>query len=333
MENVYFSEKADKDSIKKIAKAVFNDKKLDGKIAVKLHFGEKGNTRYVQPEEIDPILKALENKDYFLTDTNTLYIGSRGNDEDHLKLAKEHGFSELGDIKIAGSEKEIEINKPIFKKVKLGKEIAEADSLLVISHFKGHVLFGFGGAIKNIGMGCGSRSGKLEMHSEISPSISSKCKACGICKEHCPVNAITIKNDKAKIDSEKCIGCADCIAVCPYQAVNIPWSGTSASNVRKRAAEYAFGASLNKKAVYFNFIVRVTKDCDCLSDSEIIGKDVGIVASTDPVALDKASCDLCYKKNGKDVFKERTGNDGTDILDYGEKIGLGNKDYNLIRIE
>ncbi len=331
MANVYFSEKVDSESIKKIAKAVFNEQKLDGKIAVKLHFGEKGNTRFVQPEEIKPVLEVLDNKNFFLTDTNTLYVGKRTNDEEHLALAKEHGFSEW-DIKIASEEKEVEINKPIFDKVKIGKEISEANSLLVISHFKGHVLFGFGGAIKNIGMGSGTRAGKLEMHSNISPSVDSGCKGCGTCIEHCPANAITLENGKAKIDSEKCIGCAECIAVCPHNAVNVPFGGAASEDVRKRAAEYAFGASLNKKAVYINFIVRVTKDCDCLSDSEIVGKDVGVVASIDPVALDKASYELCIEKNEKDVFKESTGNDGINILNYGEEIGLGKKDYELKKI-
>jgi uncharacterized protein len=331
MAKVYFSEKNDKETIKKIAKAVFEEQELDGKIAVKVHFGEKGNTRFVQPEEIKPIIEALDNENFFFTDTNTLYVGKRTNDEEHKKLAKEHGFSDW-QIKIASEETEVEINKPIFKKVKIGKEIAEADSLLVISHFKGHVVFGFGGAIKNIGMGSGTRAGKLEMHSNISPSVGSGCKGCGTCVEHCPADAITIEDGKAKINSEKCIGCADCIAVCPYKAVNIPWGGAVAEDVRKRAAEYAFGAAKDKKTVYINFIIRVTKDCDCLSDSEIIGKDVGIAASLDPVALDKASYDLCIEKNGKDVFKEFTGNDGTNILDYGEEIGLGKKEYELIRI-
>ena len=331
MSKVYFIEKNDETSIKKIAEAVFKEQKLNGKVAVKVHFGEKGNTRYVQPEEIKPILNVLDNKDFFLTDTNTLYIGSRGRDEDHLRLAKEHGFGEW-EIKIAGAEKEVEINKPIFKKVKIGKEIAEADSLLVISHFKGHVIFGFGGAIKNIGMGAGTRAGKLEMHSKLKPSVGAGCKACGTCVEHCPADAIEIIDGSARIDHEKCIGCADCIAVCPYKVINVPWGGASASDVRKRAAEYAYGALKGKKAVYINFIVRITRDCDCISDSEIIGKDIGIVAGTDPVAVDKASYDLCFKKHGKDIFKETTGHDGTNILDYGEEIGLGKKDYKLVKL-
>ena len=332
MSNVYFIENVDPNSIKKIAQVVFKEQKLKGKIAVKLHFGETGNTRYVQPDEVKAILDVLDNKDSFLTDTNTLYIGDRSNDEDHLKLAKEHGFTDIGKVIIAGDEKEIEINKPIFKKVKLGKQIVDADSLLVISHFKGHVIFGFGGAIKNIGMGIGTKAGKLEMHSKVKPSVGDGCTACGTCIKHCPADAITIIDGKAKINQEKCIGCAECIAVCPQKVVSIPWDSTSGEDVRKRAAEYAFGTVKGKKAVYINLVVRITKDCDCASDSDIIGKDVGIVAGTDPVAVDKASYDLVFEKHGKDIFKEATGHDGTNILDYGEEIGLGKKDYKIIKI-
>jgi len=332
MSKVYFIENIDEASIKKIAEAVFKEHKLDGRIAVKLHFGETGNTRYVQANEVKAILDVLDNKDFFLTDTNTLYIGSRSRDEDHIKLAKEHGFDKIGEVRIASKEKEVEIDKPIFKKVKLGKQIVDADSLLVISHFKGHIIFSFGGAIKNIGMGAGTRAGKLEMHSKLKPSVGAGCKACGTCVEHCPADAITIVDGSAKIDQKKCIGCAECIAVCPNKAVNIPWSGAPAEDVRKRAAEYAFGAVKGKKAVYINFVVRVTKGCDCTPDSEIIGKDVGIVAGTDLVAVDKASYDLCFEKHGKDIFKEATGHDGTNILDYGEEIRLGKKDYKIIKI-
>ncbi len=332
MSKVYFIDKNDEDSIKKIAEAVFKEQKLDGKIAVKLHFGEKGNTRFVQPEELKAILEVLGKKDYFLTDSNTLYIGERLDSKSHLQIAKEHGFGSLGKIVIADNEKEVEINKNIFKKVKIVKEIAEAGSLLVISHFKGHILFGFGGAIKNIGMGAGTRAGKLEMHSNISPIIGEGCKACGTCVEHCPADAISIVDGKAKIDNEKCIGCADCIAVCPYKAVNVPFGGAAAEDVRKRAVEYAYGAVKGKKAVYINFVLRITKYCDCMSDSAIIGNDIGIVASADPVAIDKASYDLCFEKNGKDIFKESTGHDGTNILNYGEEIGLGSQSYELIRI-
>jgi len=335
MAKVYFTEKTDEDSIRKIAEAMFNEFNFgaNDKIAVKVHFGEEGNTRYVQPEEIKPILDVMKRKNYFLTDSNTLYKGSRVDAEVHKKLAEKHGFAKIGKIVISGGEKEIEINKKIFKKVKIGAQITEADSLLVISHFKGHIIFGFGGAIKNIGMGAGSRAGKLEMHSKLKPSINSRCIACNRCVEHCPADAITIINGKAKINNEKCIGCAECIAQCKSGAVNIPWSGAAASDVRKRCAEYACGVVKGKKAVYFNFVVRITQDCDCLADSRIIGKDVGIVASLDPVAVDKAAYDLTFKKHGKDIFKSATGHDGTDILSYSEEIGFGSQEYELVKID
>jgi uncharacterized protein len=335
MAKVYFTEKFDEASIRKLAEAMFNEFNFgeDDKIAVKVHFGEEGNTRHVHPEEIKPILDVMKRKNYFLTDSNTLYKGSRVNDKVHMETAKKHGFDKIGKILIDGDEKEVTINKNIFKKVKVGKQTAEADSLLVISHFKGHVIFGFGGAIKNIGMGAGSRAGKLEMHSKLKPSINANCIACGKCVEHCPSDAITIVNGKAKINNDLCIGCAECISQCQSGAVNIPWSGAAASDVRKRCAEYTYGIVKGKKAVYFNFIERISEHCDCMADTPLIGKDVGIVASVDPVAIDKASNDLCFKKHGKDIFKEVTGHDGTDMLAYSEEIGLGKEDYELVRID
>jgi hypothetical protein len=275
----------------------------------------------------------MNRKNYFITDSNTLYKGSRVDNEGHLKIAKEHGFDVLGKLIISGGEKEIPINKKIFSKVKIGKEIAEADSLLVISHFRGHVIFGFGGAIKNVGMGSGSRAGKLEMHSKLKPSINANCIACNRCVENCPADAIKIVNGKAKIDNEKCIGCAECISTCQSGAVNVPWAGAASSEVRKRCAEYAFGTVKGKKCVYITFIERITEHCDCISDTPIIGKDVGIVASIDPVAIDKAAYDLTFKKHGKDIFRGASGQDGTDIFDYSEEIGLGKKDYELVKIK
>lgn len=346
---VYFTESFDDNVIRKLFEQLLEEKNKDNeepvlnenkRVAIKVHFGEKGNTRFVQPSQIRPILTKLKeiNNNHFLTDTNTLYRGSRLNEEDHLNLAKEHGFGELdtkieiADGKLGEDDVSVEIKKEIFDKVRIGRKLAEADSIILISHFKGHVLFGYGGSLKNLSMGFGSRAGKLQMHSKVSPTIDEeKCVGCGVCVDNCSVDAIDIEAGKASIN-DKCIGCAKCISVCPHGAVNIPWHGASSEEAQKRAAEYAFGAVKDKQVFCVNFINNVTKDCDCLKDSEIIGKDIGIVASLDPVACDQACYDLCEERNGTDVFKKNTGVDGRVLIDKSDNIGVGSKDYELIRL-
>lgn len=347
MANVYYSREMTKDSIQDLFKHALKDMPEQisdtDKVAVKVHFGEKGNTRFVSPKNIAPVLDILKQKckDVFLTDANTLYVGMRLNATDHKKIANEHGFGELGvpiviaDGEHGDEEENVEVNCPILKKVKIAKAIADASAMVTISHFKGHCLFGFGAAIKNLGMGCGSRAGKLEMHSKIKPSINGgKCVSCGACIKNCSVNAISFSNimKKAKIDKEKCIGCAKCISACKFHAVMIPWGGNTSEEAQERCAEYALGAVKNKKCVYITFINNIAKDCDCAKDTEIIGEDVGIVASIDPVAADTAAFDLIVEQHGREIFKEATGLDGTHIFEHGERIGLGKRSYKLVKL-
>jgi hypothetical protein len=228
---------------------------------------------------------------------------------------------------------EVEIGKTIFSKVKIAKAIAEADAIVAVSHFKGHMVFSFGGAIKNIGMGCGSRAGKLEMHSKIKPSVKANCIECGQCIEQCPVGALSSENGKTRIDQERCIGCAGCIAVCESEAIEIPWDGTTSHECVERCVEYAFGAVKGKQRICVTFMNHITKHCDCMCDSRLIGEDVGIVSSVDPVACDQAAYDLVLKKHGgMDIFMEVTGIDGRHQLAYAERIGLGMRDYSLVEI-
>lgn len=336
---VYFSEKFDMDTIRELFSRALEDSGIgSGKIAIKVHFGEKGNTRFVQPEQIRPIadILRLKSPDVFLTDANTLYRGMRLNARNHLQIAREHGFDKVGvPIVIADGEggedeKEVEINKKIFQKVKIAARIAEADAIVVVSHFKGHMLTSFGGALKNLGMGCGSRSGKLEMHSKIKPTVGEGCILCDQCVEVCPAGAINTEGDAAVIDHAKCIGCARCIAACDAEVISVPWEGATSREVIERCAEYAFGAANGKKIVCVNFINKIAKDCDCMGDSRIIGKDVGIAASADPIACEQASYDLALKRHsGRDIFKEAHGVDGRHMLEYAEAIGLGTRKYVL----
>jgi hypothetical protein len=343
---VYYSSRIDPGTIRAVFEKALADRKGqwagDDDVAIKVHFGEKGNTRYVPPGHIRPIIEVLRplKGKLFLTDANTLYRGMRLNATDHLKIAKEHGFESLGtkiliaDGQSGEEEEEVQIPGRIFSGVKIARGIARAKGLIVISHFKGHILFGFGGAIKNLGMGCGSRAGKLEMHSKIKPYVNAECISCGKCVENCSVDAITMReNELAVIDPERCIGCAECIALCDSEAIEIPWHGATSHEVMERCAEYALGAVRGKTCVCVNFVNHLTKDCDCMPDSEVIGKDVGLVASADPVACDQASLDLVLKTHRNvDIFRKATGVDGSHITRYGATIGLGDNRYKLVEL-
>jgi uncharacterized Fe-S center protein len=342
---VYFSEKFSADTVSGLFERALVDTggRIRGKdrVAVKLHFGEEGNSRFVSPANLRPILTTLAgyNSNHFLTDANALYRGMRHNATDHLTIARKHGFGALGvPVVIADGERgeeemQIAIPGKIFPRVRIARHIAEARALVVVSHFKGHILFGFGGAIKNLGMGCGSRAGKLEMHATLKPSVNENCTVCGKCVEACPADAILLAEDKATIDPDLCEGCATCIGVCEFDAVEVPWMDLASSAVMERTAEYALGAVNGKPCVCITFINNIAKDCDCMADSELIGQDVGIAASTDPVACEQAAFDLVRAQHGGiDIFKRATRIDGGHILGYAELIGLGRRDYELIRL-
>ena len=340
---VYFSkidsclqiDKINKMSKKLIAKI---DPGFSGSIPLKVHFGEKGNVTFIEPKNYQGIISYLQEKKCvpFFTDTNVLYRGERMTRDKHIKLAKEHGFTQIP-IKIAdgdhGEESElITINKKHYKKCKIGKLIADSDQMLVIAHFKGHIMAGFGGSVKQLAMGCASRGGKLDMHSNSKPLINPiACKKCMTCVANCPTDACII-NKIPHIDKKKCIGCATCIAVCPHGAVKINWASTLPKTFNEKLAEYALAATKttsgkNKKIAYINFVFNITKHCDCDgSKMEPIAKDIGILASNDPIALDQACLDIIQKQEGKKLFK------GDHTLEYGEEIELGKREYILEEI-
>ena len=217
---------------------------------------------------------------------------------------------------------------------KIGASIKKYDSLVVISHFKGHGMAGFGGAIKNVGMGLGSRAGKLDMHSNVKPYInSSNCIGCAICAHNCDVNAITINKGKAFINNDKCIGCAMCIAVCPHHAASVPWDSGTSDYLQKKIAQYTKAVlSIFPDSIFINILEKITKDCDCRGSSQKqIINDIGIVYSTDIVAIDKASLDLVNKfSNNK--FNKINDVDKQNQLNIAQKLSLGKKSYNLINL-
>ena len=305
---------------------------LEKKIPIKVHFGEKGNTTFVPATSYDGIIDYLQNKNIesSFIETNVLYRGSRTTRESHIKLAKDHGFTRLpiiiADGEIGESVYEVEINKEYFDKIKLGAAFEDYNQIVVLNHFKGHGLAGFGGAIKQLAMGYASRSGKMAQHSILKPKVNGeKCTSCGLCVEKCDVDAIVI-NNFAIINDDKCVGCAGCIAVCPVGAISNDWGSL---NFREKIAEYAYGAQLNKKNIYISFMMNVTKECDCMGQHmEPIAKDFGVFASLDPVAIDKACLDILQSENNEKLFEN-----GRETLLHAKKIGFSDGEYKLVEIK
>ncbi|MBW2369294.1 MAG: DUF362 domain-containing protein [Deltaproteobacteria bacterium] len=279
--------------------------------AVKLHFGEPGNVAYIRPVFLRGIVSAIKRLGAvpFLTDTNTLYVGRRSTSATHISAAIENGFAYsvtqapiiIADGLRGANEVSVPIDGKHFKSTQIAADIVNADALVAVTHFKGHPLSGFGGSLKNIGMGCASRKGKLSQHSDISPKVKrKKCIGCGTCVDHCSAKAITLESEKARIDPEICIGCGQCIITCPNEAIRVQWN-SSMMLFQEKMAEYAAGALQNKtgKAFFITFITQVSPNCDCLptNDAPIV-RDIGILAGTDPVAMDQAAIDLVNQEPG-----------------------------------
>jgi uncharacterized Fe-S center protein len=326
--------------------------------AIKLHFGELGNDSYISPVFVRQVIEKVKACGAlpFLTDTNTLYMGSRSNAVDHITTAILHGF----DYAVAGAPviiadgisgkhlTRVSIQGKHFKRVMIAGDIAAADSMIVMTHFKGHIVSGFGGAIKNLAMGCAPPAGKRDQHQAHPFTVAERCIGCGKCAAVCPKSAISVENKKSAINRSRCIGCFECMTVCPERAIDIDWE-TEIPAFVERLVEYASGAVKGKKgkAGYISFLTRITPDCDCVpwSDSSIV-PDIGILASKDPVAIDAASFDLVNKqlglpdsllhmhhKKGQDKFAgiwEET--DGYRQIRYAEQLGMGSSRYELITI-
>jgi uncharacterized Fe-S center protein len=333
----------------------------DKLVAIKIHFGEPGNLAYIRPNYAARIVKKIKELGGkpFLTDCNTLYYGRRSNAIDHLEAAMENGFNRIAvgcDVIIAdgltGTDMtEIPIDQKHVKTAKIGTVIADADAIISVNHFKGHEQTGFGGAIKNIGMGCGSRKGKMEMHSASKPEIKEEnCVACGICIRNCPEKAITYnQRHKAQINYDMCIGCGQCVASCHYSAARANYD-QSAEILNEKMAEYALAVLKNKPHFHINFILNVSPDCDCFDvNDQALVPDIGIAASYDPVALDRACVDLVNQAPAiadsrlNDHTKYSSGQDKfvhvhpdvhwKECLIHAEEIKLGTQKYELIEVK
>ena len=284
--------------------AGLDDLPLKGRmVAVKIHFGEPGNLATIRPNYVARLVRLIRERGGkpFLTDANTLYKGCRANAIDHMQAAMENGYNPLSagcSVLIADGlwgfdYREVEINLKHFSSAQLASAVAEADVIISMSHFKGHEQAGFGGALKKVGMGSGSREGKMAKHCDAAPRISAaKCSGCGECVRSCAHYAARLAPDvKAVIDGTLCVGCWQCVVVCPAGAAQITWG--SAGALGERIAEYAFAVLKGKPHLHANFIMDVSPNCDCWNHNDTpIVPDIGITASRDPVALDQASVDL-----------------------------------------
>lgn len=329
-------------------------------VAIKLHFGEPGNLAFLRPNWARTVADFVKERGGkpFLTDCNTLYVGGRKNALDHMDSAMLNGFNPMTtgcQIIIAdGLKGSDEVEVPVVggeyvKNAKIGRAVMDADVFISLTHFKGHEEAGFGGCLKNIGMGCGSRAGKMEQHNAGKPHVAEKhCIGCGQCRKICAHGAPIIENGKAYIDHDKCVGCGRCIAVCPKDAVRIDWDETT-TNLNCKIAEYTKAVVDGRPCFHISLVIDVSPNCDCRSENDMaIVPNVGMFASFDPVALDMACVDAVNaqtplrgsaaddahaKAHVHDHFQRlHPDTNWRSCLEHGEKIGIGTREYELIKI-
>lgn len=330
-------------------------------VAIKMHFGEPGNLTFLRPnyaKVVADVVKSLGGLP-FLTDCNTLYVGRRKHALEHIEAAYENGFSPfstgcqilIGDGLKGTDDVEVPVQGGEYiKTAKIGRAIMDADVFISLSHFKGHESTGFGGAIKNIGMGCGSRAGKMEQHYSGKPLVHSElCRGCGCCAKDCGQDAISFdENHKAVIDWNKCVGCGRCLGRCNFDAIyNASRSANEELNCKM--AEYAKAVVDGRPHFHISLVMDISPYCDCHGENDVpILPDVGMFASFDPVALDRACADACLKQQPMpgsllaermadphfcdhgDHFENTTPNScWKSCLEHAEKIGLGTQSYEL----
>ncbi len=321
--------------------------------AIKMHFGEPGNLAFLRPNYAKTVVDVVrELGGYpFLTDCNTLYVGRRKNALDHIGAAYENGFSPfstgchilIGDGLKGTDEKLVPINGDYVRDAKIGTAIMDADVVISLTHFKGHE-----GTLKNIGMGCGSRAGKKEMHSNSKPIVNqSLCIGCEKCRQICAQDAPKITNKKSFIDHELCVGCGRCITICPVSAIT---NRSDQQNVilNRKIAEYAYAVVKDRPGFHISLVIDVSPNCDCHDENDLpIVPDVGMFVSFDPVALDQACADAVNRQpviagSWLDEVPHTTNDHFTDAhpetnwqscLEHAEKFGLGSREYDLVVVK
>lgn len=354
--------------LKKLIKAAGIEQiDMDGKfVAIKLHFGELGNISYLRPnyaKAVANVVKELGGKP-FLTDCNTLYPGSRKNALEHLECAWENGFTPLSvgcPILIGdGLKGTDDIEVPVIggeyvEKAKIGRAIMDADVFISLTHFKGHEMTGFGGAIKNIGMGCGSRAGKKEQHSDGKPHIETDlCRGCRKCQKECANGGLIFDKEtkKMSVDESNCVGCGRCLGACNYDAILFE-NNAAVAELNYRMAEYTKAVVDGRPQFHISLVVDVSPNCDCHGENDApILPNLGMFASFDPLALDQACVDACLAASplpncqladnmAKDDFVDhhdhftnsRPESEWRSCLEHAEKIGLGSREYELVTIK
>ncbi len=328
MSKVYFVKDISKLSShsEKLLKDVFPD---GSKVIIKIHFGEPGNKSAFVPEDIKPVVDVLKKKDIevVLLDTPVAYNSPRSTVEGYEKVAKDRGYEELGDVVISGRYKDVKTKDFVAP---VSRDLINSGNVLVISHVKGHSCAGFGGAIKNLGMGGLSPEGKSKVHNLCKPKFVKECEGCGMCADLCPAKAIEMVDGKAKINLEKCWGCSICQINCPHNCL-APEKAYFDDLLAQGAC--AVINSFKGSVYYINFLLRISKDCDCESEAGgNIAKDVGILFSDNPVAIDKASVDLINKNEGRDVFQETHHKDPMLQIDYASKYCKFGKEYEVVEL-
>lgn len=349
---------------KLIKKAGIEQIDMDGKfVAIKMHFGELGNISYLRPnyaKAVADVVKELGGKP-FLTDCNTMYPGSRKNALEHLECAWENGFTPLsvgcpiliGDGLKGTDDIDVPVNGGEYvKNAKIGRAVMDADVFISLTHFKGHEMTGFGGAIKNIGMGCGSRAGKTEQHCSGKPHIEEPmCRGCRKCQKECANGGLIFDEASRKmhVDQEHCVGCGRCLGACNFDAIVFD-SDDAVELLNYRMAEYAKAVVDGRPCFHISLVVDVSPNCDCHGENDTpILPNLGMFASFDPLALDQACADAClaadpmpgsqlsdhladpHFHNHHDHFKNSTPeSEWKSCLEHAEKIGLGSRDYELI---
>ncbi len=336
---------------------------MDNKfVAIKMHFGELGNLGFLRPnyaKAVADVVKELGGKP-FLTDCNTLYVGSRKNALEHLYCAWENGFTPMtvgcpiliGDGLKGTDDVAVPVNGEYIKEAKIGRAIMDADVFISLNHFKGHEMAGFGGAIKNIGMGCGSRAGKKEQHHNGQPSVhQDKCVGCKACMKECANQGLAFDETTRKmhIVTENCVGCGRCIGACNFDAIDFS-SWAAVKDLNCRMAEYAKAVVDGRPNFHISLIVDVSPNCDCHAENDApILPNIGMFASFDPLALDQACVDACLAcdplPNSQlsdnmakpdfcdhhDHFENSTpDSEYKTCLEHAEKIGIGSRSYELV---
>ncbi|MBQ0149317.1 MAG: DUF362 domain-containing protein [Bacteroidales bacterium] len=350
---------------KLILKGGIGDIDMDGKfVAIKIHFGELGNISFLRPNWARAVVDIVKSKGGkpFLTDCNTMYPGARKNALDHLYCAWENGFTPLtvgcpviiGDGLKGTDDIEVPVEGGEYiKSAKIGRAVMDADIIISLTHFKGHEMTGFGGAIKNLGMGCGSRAGKKEQHSSGKPSIDeSLCRGCRKCQNECANQGLVFNAEtrKMSVDHSHCVGCGRCLGACNFDAIQFD-NDNAVADLNCRMAEYTKAVVSGRPQFHISLIVDVSPFCDCHGENDApILPNIGMLCSTDPVAIDQACADLClaatpfensligdhlhqpgFCDHHDHFINSQPDSEWKSCLEHAEKIGLGSRKYELVK--